>query len=193
MVFSKHLWPNKKNEAHNDKLLNYYGIFDPDNRLYPISELGNIPNTKKPAYIQYFENMSRAMANMCTGQIYLLTQTPENLQQYSKPPLSPNIWSTTEHKALTSHLLTLTDSLIVINASDTSAKPKAWTANWRSLQLRDPANYRRDGGNPMEGWEPYDLDGEREVAIRRRRQKRADELCIDSGVDAEPAGYDFFG
>lgn len=187
------MWPNKKNEQENDQLLNYYGVHDPDSRLYPISQLDFIQGTSKPAFIQYFENMSRAMANMCTGQIYLLTQTPENLQQYSRPPLSPNIWSTTEYKALTSHLLTLTGSLIVINASDTSDKPKAWTADWHTLQLRDPANYRRDGGDPMEGWEPYDLDGEREVAIRRQQQKRANDLCIDSGIDDEPPGMDFFG
>ncbi|KAJ9143040.1 hypothetical protein NKR23_g6753 [Pleurostoma richardsiae] len=189
-----HLWPNKINEQNNYRLLNYYGIFLPDNRLYPISRLEEIEIDGKPTspYFQYFENMSRAMARMCTGQIYLLTQTPENVQQYRTEAFTPNIWASTEYTELTNHILTLTSSLIVINASDTSAKPAAWTANWRTLNMQVSANYRRDGRHPMEGWEPYDLDSELDVAIGPQLKKRAD-LCADSGVDDEPAGKDLFG
>ncbi|KAK1762619.1 hypothetical protein QBC33DRAFT_563608 [Phialemonium atrogriseum] len=84
-----HLWPNRANEAaSNGQFLNYYGIFDTTNRLYKISQLGNVPGTSKPARIQYFENMSRAMAN--------------------------NV----ELTALRNHVVELASSLVVINASD---------------------------------------------------------------------------
>ncbi|KAF7535382.1 hypothetical protein G7054_g5454 [Neopestalotiopsis clavispora] len=85
-----HLWPNRKNEQNNNRLLNFYGIFSPDNRLYSISKMGVIPGTSPPKdyFRVYFENMSEAMAQMCTGQIYLLTQTPQNLAQYGVPPLA---------------------------------------------------------------------------------------------------------
>lgn len=114
----------------------YYGIFDPTNRLYKISQLGNVPGTSKPARIQYFENMSRAMANKCTGNIYLYSQTPENLLQYGTPPLAPNIWHNVELTALRNHVVELASSLVGINASDPNLD--AWRVNWRTLQVQGP-------------------------------------------------------
>ncbi len=131
-----------------------------------------IPGTNKLYKIAYFENMSRAMAQKCTGQIYLLTQTPQDLNRYRNAPDFPNIWITTEWEALKNHLPLLTGNLIVIEAMGLEPKPRAWSVNWRTLvtgqQLPSwrkflgnltgiAGNFSSTAGLP-EGWDSYDLD-----------------------------------
>lgn len=175
--------------------------------------LGNrvIPGTNKPYKIEYFENMSRAMALKCTGQIYLLTQTPQDLNRYTRAPDFPNIWVTTEWEALKNHLALLTRNLIVIEASGLEPKPRAWTVNWRTLNTspQQLPNWHKSFGNFTgtagnfsstaglpEGWEPYDLDQELKGGVgsgNRTVQKRDGAMCFDSGIDDEPPNEDFFG
>ncbi|KAI0838518.1 hypothetical protein F5Y06DRAFT_303833 [Hypoxylon sp. FL0890] len=183
-----HLWPNKKNEQNNNALLDFYGIFDPENRLYPISQAGFVPRADPPkAYFRvYFENMSEAMAQMCTGKIYVLSQTPQNLAQYGVPPLKPNIWNDKELPALRRHLQELDDSLIAIDATQLP-NVVAWRVNWKTLDSQGAGAFPK---RTEEIWEPYNMTSELEYGPWT--QKRA-ELCADSGVDEEPDGYDLFG
>lgn len=184
-----HLWPNKKNEQNNNALLDFYGIFDETNRLYPISQMGIIPGTNPPKdyFRVYFENMSEAMAQMCTGKIYVLSQTPRNLLQYGVPPLKPNIWNDKELAALRNHLQELSDSLIAI---DSTQLPNvvAWKINWRTLN--DQGNTAFPKRSEEELWEPYNMTLELEIGPWTQRRA---EICDDSGIDSEPDGLDLFG
>src|SRR5687768_9445161 len=110
--FLKHLWPNAKNaydtrnNADNRRLTNLYGIYIPGEPLFYISGLPNLggKDGKKRRAIQYFENMSRAMARMCSGQIYLVTDMAEKLDltQFKQGGRYwPNIWASTEWPELT--------------------------------------------------------------------------------------------
>ncbi|KAI1801810.1 hypothetical protein F4811DRAFT_438311 [Daldinia bambusicola] len=179
-----HLWSNKANEEEDNRLLDYYGIFDPSNRLYPISQMGTIDGSGPPEkdwYRIYFEHMSEAMAQMCTGQIYVLSQTPRDLAQYGVPPLQPNIWNDKELVTLRRHLQELGDSLIAI---DSTKLPDvvAWRINWRTLDVEGSVTF------PTEIWEPFNMTLEYGPWTERRAS-----LCANSGVDSEPDGYDFFG
>ncbi|KAI2608040.1 hypothetical protein GGR54DRAFT_393897 [Hypoxylon sp. NC1633] len=182
-----HLWPNKLNHQYNNALLDFYGIFEPDNPLYPISQLGFTPDVipRKDYYRLYCEHMSEAMAQMCTGKIYVLTQTPQNLAQYGFPPLTPNIWNGIELPALRNHLQELDDVLIAV---DSTQLPNvvAWQINWRTLASRGTGTFP----SVKETWVPYNMSDE--LAFGPMTEQRA-ALCDDSGVDEEPDGYDFFG
>ncbi|OTA63986.1 hypothetical protein K449DRAFT_432485 [Hypoxylon sp. EC38] len=182
-----HLWPNKKNEQNNNALLDFYGIFDPQNRLYPISQMGYIPNTnpQKEWFRVYFEHMSEAMAQMCTGKIYVLSQTPQNLAQYGVPPLKPNIWNDIELAALRRHLRELDDSLIAIDATQLP-NVVAWRVNWRTLETQGAGTFP----SHAEIWEPYNMTLELEYGPWTQRRAA---LCADSGADEEPEQYDLFG
>lgn len=167
-------------------MLNYYGLFDPDNRLYPISEMPPIKGSDKPAFIQYFEEMSRAMAGMCTGRIYTLTQTPQDMGRYAstKPP---NIWHNIELQALRAHLPDLAPTLIVIDATDPGHA--AWQIDWRSLDVvGGPDQFARR--QEQIKWQPYNMSREMKYGPLSRR---ANYLCEDSGIDDEPADIDIFG
>lgn len=163
-------------------MVNYYGIFQDDNRLHAISEIkdiGRTPVRETPGYIQYFENMSRAMARMCTGQIYVVTQTPQDLKTYETGDNYPNIWSSTERKELLNHRNTVEKDLIVINANDPT---EAYKINLESLALGDRTTFSR------RSWIPYNMSQEIQFGPHKR-----DNLCSSSGVADEPAGMDFFG
>lgn len=183
-----HLWPNARNEQYNNALLDYYGIFEPSNRLYAISQMGIIPGTNPPKdyFRVYFENMSEAMAQVCTGKIYVLSQTPQNLAQYGVPPLKPNIWNDKELAALRRHLQELDASLVAI---DSTQLPNvvAWRVNWRTLNSQGAGTFPK---RTEEVWEPYNMTLELEYGPWT--QKRA-ELCGDSGIDSELDGLDLFG
>ncbi|KAI6084417.1 hypothetical protein F4821DRAFT_170423 [Hypoxylon rubiginosum] len=183
-----HLWPNKANHEENNAFFDFYGMFDRDSPLFPITEMDPVENTDppKPQFIVYFENMSEAMAQMCTGKIYLLTQTPQNLAQYGVPPLAPNIWSEKELPALRNHLRELSDVLITIDATQLPTVV-AWRVNWRTLDSEGTGTLPN---RKEEIWVPYNMT--EELAYGPMTQQRAN-LCENSGIDEEPDDYDFFG
>jgi hypothetical protein len=92
-----HLWPNKVVAGNNPKLKDFYGFDKPGNWLYSISQLAKRPGESKPPYINYFENMSEAMAQMCTGEVVIMSQTPKDMAQYLN---DENIWKNKERPAL---------------------------------------------------------------------------------------------
>ena len=63
-----------------------------------------------PPRVQYFENMSEAMAKKCRGEVVIMTQTPTELPSYEKgEPRWPNIWASKERPAL---LASIRDGLV---------------------------------------------------------------------------------
>lgn len=50
-----------------------------------------------PTMIQYFENMSEAMARSCTGEVVVVSQTPDDMGRYLT---YENIWKNKERPAL---------------------------------------------------------------------------------------------
>jgi hypothetical protein len=63
-------------------------MYEPGSWLEPIKNLGNA------AINTYFENMSRAMAQQCLGDVYVMSDQPANLTAYQK------IWGTVEWPTL---------------------------------------------------------------------------------------------
>lgn len=214
MVFadpSQHLWTNAKNEydtrnnPKNERVTNLYGIFVPGSRLNYIRSLPPV-GPGKDASIQYFENMSRAMARMCSGQIYLVTDMRQNLDLTQFEPgglFWPNIWASTELPELGNGIAAGRVNggfLIVVDfVTIPSPRPVAWKVDWRSLaKLGDMgtmwtrSNGTHGGYRVPHGWEEYDLAGELGEGGGTRMQRR--DTCLeDTGIDSQPGGMDFFG
>jgi len=211
------LWWNENDEKDNYKAkMNHYDPFTPTNRLnaltqpVPIDQTTGLP-TRRPYHIEYFENMSRAMAQKCNGRIHLYTTEPFNVDRFfSSPTLVPNIWATTEYPALRVGRNDVRE-LITIDANSAAAKPPAYSINWFTFRKLADANYRR-GLDPVQAFQaanysdsnlppwakPYDLWGEldvhgpkteRDAAIERRDARP---YCINFTPN-EPDGIDFFG
>jgi hypothetical protein len=83
---------------NNPEFRDFYGIDKEDNWLNSIDKLQKEDIDKGvPPTIQYFENMSEAMARSCSGEVVILTQTPDSMHRYS---YFPNIWWNKERRAL---------------------------------------------------------------------------------------------
>lgn len=81
----------------------FYGVDLPDNWLNTFYKLRPIAADRGvPSQIQYFENMSEAMAKSCTGEVVVVTQTPESMGDYVRD--GKNIWATKERPALLASL-----------------------------------------------------------------------------------------
>ncbi|KAM7184014.1 hypothetical protein V8F33_013245, partial [Rhypophila sp. PSN 637] len=96
----KHLWPNKVMADQDPaNFLDFYDIENKDNWLHTFLALPPIPEDRGvPTHIQYFENMSEAMAKSCTGEVVVVSQTPEDMGRYVRDGL--NIWASKERPAL---------------------------------------------------------------------------------------------
>ncbi|KAH7304439.1 hypothetical protein B0I35DRAFT_414486 [Stachybotrys elegans] len=92
-----HLWPNKFMSS-SARFKDFYGIQEPDNWLHSIEGMPLIPSDRGvPTMIQYFENVSEAMARSCSGEVVLVSKTPLAMRQYL---YSENIWKNKERPAL---------------------------------------------------------------------------------------------
>lgn len=209
----KHLWPNARNEYdarnndENRRRTNLYGIFLESSPLHYISKIDDIAaGNMKPAHIWYFENMSRAMGRMCSGQIYLVTDMRENLDltQFKQGQRYwPNIWASTEWPELgngiTAHRVKDEFLIVVDFARIPYPRPVAWKVHWRRLTKTGDMGTMWTRSNGTHGeyrvpdhWEPYDLAGELSGGHESRMQRRAS--CLeDTGIDSEPNGMYFFG
>ncbi len=80
----------------------FYGIDQATNWLHSIDLLPTeAVDNKVPPRIQYFENMSEAMAKRCKGEVVIVTQTPLLMNLYDETgPYYPNIWANKEKPAL---------------------------------------------------------------------------------------------
>jgi hypothetical protein len=78
----------------------FYGVDEPTNWLHSIKDLPLTPTDKNvPTMTQYFESMSEAMAKSCSGEVVIMTQTPQLMSRYQ---LVENIWKNKEKPALAS-------------------------------------------------------------------------------------------
>ncbi|KAK1756637.1 hypothetical protein QBC47DRAFT_401538 [Echria macrotheca] len=150
--------------------------------------------------------MSRAMARMCSGQVYLVTDIPFpfDLKAFQfGGRYWPNIWASTEYPELRNRIAAgMVDggALIVIEfATVAFPKPRAWKIDWEALvPLSDTETaWKRDKYPiiPAELWEPYDLASELPARSGLYSQMESGGRCdmTDTGLDSEPAGMDFFG
>lgn len=78
-----HLWPNKRMAAANAGVNDFYGIYEKDNWLYKIVEVQQTspPRTGAPYPTRYFQAMSEAMAESCTGEVVILSERPETIHE----------------------------------------------------------------------------------------------------------------
>lgn len=163
-----------------------YGVHTKGSRLHWISQMPK-DGFGKPRATEYFENMSRAMARMCSGQIYLVTELPFNLPLFKRGgPYYPNIWTTTEWPELTTRLVqgVVSDwGLVVIEYTTMPVpKPRAWKVNWRTFYNYGETQWQKreeeEGGDgadsPPAGWEPYDLGAELRAGGNRGPQLQKD-------------------
>ncbi|KAK3896802.1 hypothetical protein C8A05DRAFT_39651 [Staphylotrichum tortipilum] len=97
-----HLWPNKAMaNAEPDEYKDFYGIDETNNWLHSIKGIPTIYEDKGvPPMTQYFQHMSEAMAKLCSGQVVVMTEEPDNMIDFKNKPLNPNIWWDKERKAL---------------------------------------------------------------------------------------------
>ncbi|KAL2809165.1 galactose-binding domain-like protein [Aspergillus granulosus] len=100
-----HLWPNAlivRGDSSHYK--NFFGIYLEGNWLKKIQELPRYISPPQPE-TQYFENMSEAMAQTCTGEVIIMTEDPTNFNKFSQRPNNlyndaGNIWGNKERPAL---------------------------------------------------------------------------------------------
>ncbi|KAH8895444.1 hypothetical protein GQ53DRAFT_820275 [Thozetella sp. PMI_491] len=93
-----HLWPNRIMSDLDSRYQNFYGIYDDHNWLHSIVDMPLIPADRNvPTQIQYFENMSEAMAQSCLGEVTIVSQTPKDMKRYMD---TENIWKNKERPAL---------------------------------------------------------------------------------------------
>jgi hypothetical protein len=92
-----HMWPNKAMEAAELQYRDFYGIFEPGwlNSIVSLPKINNVP-----PHIVYFENMSEAIAQSCSGEVVIITQSPDNMKQYVDGTRGENIWKNKERPAL---------------------------------------------------------------------------------------------
>jgi len=210
-----HLWTNKIDEGADPKnRINHYGPYLDGNRLRPLTttEVDDPPPgqlKRRPYVIEYFENMSRALAQMCTGTIYLYTTEPTNLEIFYSwfeldpggRPLWPNIWATTESTELLTRIKRDIGDLITIDAKSNANTPPAYRIEWDSWKNLGDGHLRRDqvgnysDGSLPPGVVPYDLSAElwgpkteEETASLARR---AVDFCLPFEPE-EPDGINFF-
>jgi hypothetical protein len=60
---------------------------------------GNTPQERERKTRPYFQQMSLAMALTCTGEVFVISERPNNIN-YQYPGQNPSIWLTHELPAL---------------------------------------------------------------------------------------------
>ncbi|KAK4441910.1 hypothetical protein QBC34DRAFT_314190 [Podospora aff. communis PSN243] len=216
-----HLWTNKNDEQADFKHnMNHYDPFDEHNRLNALTEkVPEDPDTGKPLrrpyFIEYFENMSRALALTCNGRIYLYTTEPLRIWLFwdlfhldgQQKNVFPNIWATTEYPALRGGRYDTTE-FIAIDAKSTADRPPAYQIDWNRIDFPRIGDFplKRDAdalsaGNWSEHnlppWaKPYDLWSEVTVGPETKKQALERRAARSSCLDFEPVeedDLDYFG
>jgi hypothetical protein len=100
------IWEWDKNSCRNT---NYYCLFDKCCWLFPLKGEGS-EDDQKFRVLQYFQAMSKALANTCRGKVYIMTDSLKSVptSPYPQPvgdqevldwqgkPANPSIWLTHE-------------------------------------------------------------------------------------------------
>lgn len=91
-------------QRQNPDINDFYGIYEPGNWLYGISELPKPLLGPGPPTI-YFQEMSEAMAESCSGEVVIVTEEPERMKELYTTRAGgntdfQNIWGDRERPAL---------------------------------------------------------------------------------------------
>ncbi|KLU89885.1 hypothetical protein MAPG_08854 [Magnaporthiopsis poae ATCC 64411] len=93
-----HLWPNQPMATESpDRYRDFYGLYKSDNWLNSIDGIRKQPGQTPPP-IEYFENMSEAMAQSCEGEVVIMSMSTHDMGRYLTG--EPNIWRNKERPVL---------------------------------------------------------------------------------------------
>jgi hypothetical protein len=204
----KSLWNNGADAAADSSgyIRDYYAMFIEGSWLFPISKLGTTvgPAGSAPGFIVYFQNMSRAMAEQCNGDIYVMSDLPEDLGSFAA------IWGDVEYPAIYANYLA--QDVISLKAID-AATFAFQDINIATLKpLRRRSMEEEDSGSSSNttssSEEPKSKKGERPMwpATEEEMFERMELLARKMGlkqiksrdscqypISDEPSGMDFFG
>jgi hypothetical protein len=174
----------------------YYAMFGAGSWLEGISKLGTVngPAGSAPGFIVYFQNMSRAMAEQCNEDIYVMSDDIDNLASFK------NIWGDVEYPAIYSNYLarevsslkgidTATFAFEDIDITTLKPIPR------RSLEHGGRAS-NGTGGEKRNTWPATEGEMlERMERLARKmglKQIKSRDTC-QAPISDEPSGMDFFG
>lgn len=177
---------SRQSPNYND----FYGIYEPGNWLYKIKQL---PEDFPPyPATRYFENMSQAMAETCTGEVVIITHRPQDMAKYSTLPYDfsssyENIWGNKERPALRNSFRAgrvtrfyLVDIRTWVTGNEQFPVYDYNINTNQAVLLQNP---------PFKRWFGDDDNSTDETTIEDI-QKRA---CTRSdGLESEQEGYDYF-
>jgi hypothetical protein len=190
----------------NPNVHDFYGIYEPGNWLYKIVEMQRInppPLNTAPYPTRYFQAMSVAMAESCSGEVVILSERPFELREmYST--LQPgdtelkNIWGGKERPALLNlWRLGVVTNLYVVDArgyfgAHADPPPKVYDYDIENDVVTGESTRRFEPG--MGRLMPRELlnneTARAEWEELHRLQKRACDR--DSAVASEMQPYDYF-
>jgi len=160
-----------------DGIMDYYGMFEANSHLQRINEAGFVARTT------YFANMSRAVAMTCLGNVYIMSDEPDHLENGKS---SGGIWWCTEWPKLVQRFQNTPEELApYLIAVDTADYRRAYYVDWVDAVSLGPALIPR-----------ADLEMLRRAQEERQAQtgdsiQKRDSCSIPQQY--EPEGEDFFG
>lgn len=148
-------------------------MLEKGSHLQPIYEAG------KPAYTQYFSAMSKAVAMTCLGNIFVMSDTPDNIVQNQG---LGGIWWDVELPQLKERWNN--GELGTLTAVDTSDFSVGYNLDWDTMQVINRVNLKREEIEDLLG--SRDENGTSGGILGKR-----DSCSIPAQY--EPPGFDFFG
>jgi hypothetical protein len=203
----KHLFPGKNEMVVSKSEVNFWSVMEKGSWLNPLTKF-DVPKTypeeespTKKAYYKYFENMSRAMAESCSGRVFVMTDRPDELDSYAY------IWyiewlalfekyrhGVGQSKVTKLYAVGVSDkSIIEMDFAKRTPLPQQPSI---SGNIKDPENYpeKRQAANEINDWNGTLVGTEIDpITLGLRMENPVDEdQCLGNIVD-EPEGEDWFG
>jgi len=192
-LYSQHLFPNKHDSLSHPGVNDFYAVYNKDAWLKAIylknleweagGRVGVGPATR------YFQQMSTAMAQACSGDIYIMSETPAELRRYDPTHATSlgrpgNIfWS---HEAPTLARKRTGTRLIAVDVRTLKmwqiTSTRTWTLGEELTDELGPGMGRM--GPEWNATVP---------TVLTEPQLRARDMCQFSGLGSQPLGEDWFG
>lgn len=191
----QHLFPNSYDAGRNAGVRDFYCLWDDgDHWLAPVRDAAIRFAEQKRAgaspAIRYFQQMSEAMAKMCSGRVIVMTQTPTTLADYRPGrPHEPdtgrnNIFWSHERPVIADKIRRGEAELYAVDYADQDyAYP---VKDERTLEVGDKQLLTDLG------WSRQALKEMGLLQVGRELEARAD-MCATSGLGSQRAGDDYFG
>jgi hypothetical protein len=181
-------------------------MFNAGSWLEGISKLGTVngPAGSAPGFIVYFQNMSRAMAEQCNEDIYVMSDEIDNLGSFG------NIWGDVEYPAIYSNYLAREVSALKGIDAATFAFEDINIATLKPITRRSLKDEGQSAGTAKEAkgtneeqheekrytWPATEEEMlERMERLARKmglKQIKSRDTC-QAPISDEPSGMDFFG